>query len=141
MRLLYDEFACFCPPALLQNSLDVVQKRLDDRRASGKPDVALLPLPTEAKNLARLRRLYRYDVYRRYYENAPGTGPYLARIQAYMASEPRWLDDRLAKLTAELEQATHYVYGSRDKRYLLDAIPALLAEADDPIPEIGGVKR
>jgi hypothetical protein len=93
----------------------------------------LLPLPTGAKNLQRLRRLYRYDVYRRYYESSPATEPYLARIQALMATNPRWFDEELAKLTAELSTATHYVYGSRDQRYLLDAIPALLAEADDAV--------
>jgi hypothetical protein len=137
MRLLYEEFACFCKPELLQNSLDIVQERLADRRARGKPDVALLPLPTGAKNLQRLRRLYRYDVYRRYYENTPGTEQYLTRIQGYMATNPKWFDDELAKLTTELSVATHYVYGSRDKRYLLDAIPALLAEADDAVSTAG----
>jgi len=133
MRMLYDEFACFCSPALLQTSIDVVQRRLDERRASGKTDVALLPLPTGAKNLQRLRRLYRYDVFRRYYPNAPGTQAYLERIQATTSSNPRWFDDELAKLAEELSKAPHYVYGSRDKRYLLDAIPPLLAEADEAV--------
>ena len=134
MRLLYDEFACFCTPEFLRNSLEVVQNRLEERRSRGKTDVALLPLPTAAKNLQRLKRLYRYDVYRRYYENAPGTEAYIARIQAILAENPRWFDDEVAKLGAELAKAKHYVYGSRDKRYLLDAIPALLAEADDTPP-------
>ena len=131
MRLLYDEFACFCTPEFLQNSLEVVQQRLDERRARGKTDVALLPLPTGAKNLQRLKRLYRYDVYRRYYENAPGTEGYLARVQERLAANPRWFDDEVAELASRLAQTKHYVYGSRDKRYLLDAIPALLAELDE----------
>jgi hypothetical protein len=81
--------------------------------------------------------LYRYDVYRRYYENAVGTEAYLARIKDLMAGNPRWFDDELAKLSAELAQTTHYVYGSRDQRYLLDAIPALLAEADEALSTPG----
>ena len=48
MRHLYDEFACFCTPDLLQNSIDIVQARLTERRAKGKPDVELLPLPPQA---------------------------------------------------------------------------------------------
>lgn len=131
MRMLYDEFACFCTPEFLQNSLDVVQKRLDDRRAKGKTDVALLPLPTGAKNLPRLRRLFRYDAYRRYYGNVPGAEEYMARIQALLARSPRWFDEEVARLAERLAASPHYVYGSRDKRYELDAIPALLAEAED----------
>lgn len=130
MRLLYDEFACFCTPALLQGSLDVVQKRLDDRRAAGKPDVALLPLPTGPRNLGRLKKLFRYDNYRRYYEGAPGTEEYLASIQERLAAEPRWFDEELVRLAEELEKTPHYVYGSRDKRYEIDTIPALLADTD-----------
>jgi hypothetical protein len=131
MRLLYDEFACFCTPEFLQNSLEVVQQRLAERLARGKTDVALLPLPTAAKNLQRLKRLYRYDVYRRYYENAPGTETYLGRVQELLTINPKWFDDEVAKLAAQLAQTKHYVYGSRDQRYLLDAIPALLAETDE----------
>lgn len=131
MRLLYDEFACFCTPEFLQNSLDVVQRRLDERRAKGKADVALLPLPTGAKNLPRLRKLFRYDIYRRYYADVPGTEGYVARIQGLLAANPRWFDEEVAKLAVRLDEAPRSVYGSRDRRYEVDAIPALLAEADD----------
>lgn len=115
MRLMYDEFACFCTPELLQNSLDVVQARLDERRAKGKPDVALLPLPTGPGNLQRLKPLFRYDIYRRYYAGAPGTEQYVERVRAILADSPRWLDDEIARLGAELQKIPHYVYSSRDK--------------------------
>jgi hypothetical protein len=131
MRLLYDEFACFCTPEFLQNSLDVVHQRLEERRAQGKPDVALLPLPTGPRNLQRLKRLFRHDIYRRYYPNAPGTGAYLERIRPLLAANPRWFDEEVAKLAAELERTPRYVYGSRDKRYEVDAIPPLPADSDD----------
>ncbi|MBI5506831.1 MAG: hypothetical protein HY899_18755 [Deltaproteobacteria bacterium] len=134
MRLLYDEFACFCTPEFLQNSLDIVQQRLAERGAKGKTDVALLPLPTGARNLHRLKRLFRYDVYRRYYENPPGAEDYLSRIQAVLAANPRWLEEELARLGDELDKTSHYVYGSRDKRYELDAIPALPAEDNTEAP-------
>jgi hypothetical protein len=132
MRLLYDEFACFCTPEFLQNSLDIVLQRLAERRAKGKADVALLPLPTGAKNLQRLKRLFRYDIYQRYYAGAPGTEAYLARMRAQLAERPRWFDEELARIAAELEQSQHYVYGSRDRRFAVDAMPALLAESDEP---------
>jgi hypothetical protein len=137
MRLLYDEFACFCTPELLQNSLDIVQKRLDERRARGKADVALLPLPTGAKNLQRLKKLFRYDIYRRYYADVPGLDEYKKRIQALVAANPRWFDEEVAKLAGRLDESAHFVYGSRDKRYELDAIPALLAEAEEDPMAIG----
>jgi GNAT superfamily N-acetyltransferase len=131
MRLLYDEFACFCSPAQLRSSLDLVQLRLDERRRKGRTDVALLPLPTGAKNLSRIRRLFRYDILRRYYSDLSSTRDYVARVHALVAANPRWLDDNLAEIAATLEQSAHFVYGSRDKRYEIDAIPALLAEVEE----------
>jgi len=115
MRLLYDEFACFCTPEFLQNSLDVVQARLDERRAKGKPDVALLPLPTGTNNLHRLKPLFRYDIYRRYYADVPGTERYLERIKPLIAANPKWFDEEVAALGVELLKTVHYVYSSRDK--------------------------
>ena len=137
MRMLYDEFACFCTPEFLQNSLEVVQARLDDRAARGKADVALLPLPTGPRNLQRLKRLFRYDIYRRYYADVPGTDGYLERIKPLLAADPRWFDQQVAALAEELARTPHYVYGSRDKRYEVDAIPALMAEADDALQADG----
>jgi hypothetical protein len=115
MRLLYDEFACFCTPDFLQNSLDIVQARLEERRAKGKPDVELLPLPTGPGNLHRLKRLFRYDNYRRYYPDAAGTSEYLERIKPLIAANPRWFEDEVAALGVELARTPRYVYGSRDK--------------------------
>jgi len=131
MRMLYDEFACFCAPEFLANSIEVVQRRLDERRATGKTDVALLPLPTGALNLHRLKRLFRYDIYRRFYTDVPATGPYLERLRPLLQADPRWFDDALAALAAHLSQTRHDVYGSRDKRYAVEAMASLPAEVDD----------
>jgi GNAT superfamily N-acetyltransferase len=131
MRHLYDEFACFCTPEFLQNSLDLVLARLEERRAKGRPDVALLPLPTGPRNLGRLRKLFRHDNYRRHYAGAPGTEDYMERMNALLAADPGWFDRRVAELGEELAAHPHYVYGSRDKQYEVDAIPALAADADE----------
>lgn len=141
MRMLYDEFACFCTPEFLQNSLDVVLQRLDQRAAAGKADVALLPLPTGPRNLQRLRRLFRYDIYRRYYTDAPGTEAYLERLRPLLAADPRWFEQQVAALAEELARTPHYVYGSRDRRYAVDAIPALAAEVDDALQADGASAR
>jgi hypothetical protein len=134
MRLLYDEFACFCAPEFLQNSLDVVLARLEDRRAKGKPDVALLPLPTGPENLPRLRRLFRYDIYQRHYPDVAGTEAYLAAMRSRLAGNPRWFDEELTRIAAALAATPRYVYGSRDRRFAVDAMPALLADRDEPPP-------
>ena len=134
MRFLYDEFACFCSPAFLQNSLEIVLDRLEKRRAQGKTDVALLPLPNGPKNLQRLRRIFRYNIYQRYYPNAPGTEEYMESMRERFAANPNWFDEELARLADELERTPHYVYGSRDRRFLVDAMPALVADGDDPTP-------
>ena len=131
MRLLYDDFACFCRPSDLKNSLELVLDRLAKRREKGKNDVALLPLPTGATNLQRLRRLFRYDVYQRHYADLEATKPYMCAMRERLASSPRWFDEELTRLAAELGKQPHYVYGSRDRRFLVDAMPALLAEIDD----------
>jgi hypothetical protein len=128
MRLLYDDFSCFCDRECLSESLEVVLDRLAKRREKGKSDVALLPLPTGGKNLQRLRRLFRYDVYQRYYPHAPGTERYRDEMRARLAADPNWFEGELARLAAELEGSPRYVYGSRDRRFLVDAMPALLAE-------------
>ena len=115
MRHLYDEFACFCTPDLLQNSIDIVQARLAERRAKGKPDVELLPLPTGPGNLQRLKRLFRYDNLRRYYPGTSGAEDYLERMKAQLASNPKWFEEEVAALGVELAKTPHYVYSSRDK--------------------------
>jgi hypothetical protein len=131
MRLLYDDFSCFSDRSRLNESLDVVLDRLAKRREKGKNDVALLPLPTGSKNLHRLRRLFRYDVYQRYYPDAPGTERYCDQMRARLRSNPNWFEGELAHLATELDKSLRYVYGSRDRRFLVDAMPALLAETED----------
>lgn len=116
MRLLYDDFAFFCQPEFLANSLDVVMRRLEERRLRGKDQVDLLPLPTEPGNLQRLRRLFRYTIYQRHYPNEPATRPYLeSGIAEKLAQNPRWFDEQLAALAQALEKRTPYVYGSRGR--------------------------
>jgi hypothetical protein len=116
MRHLYDEFACFCTPDLLQNSLDIVQARLAERRAKGKPDVELLPLPTGPGNLQRLKRLFRYDNLRRYYPGTSGADGGIPRAHpAQLARNPKWFEEEVAALGVELAKTPHYVYSSRDK--------------------------
>jgi hypothetical protein len=118
MELLYDDFEIFCDPGNLTSSLDVVLSRLEERRAQGKSDVALLPLPTGARDLKRLRPLFRYDVYRRHYGAGPGTDPYLkSGIAETVAANPHWLDEQLARIAAELAQTRRVVYASRDKGF------------------------
>lgn len=123
MRLLYDDFALYCEPAYLETSLDVVMHRLADREARGKADVALLPLPTGAHDLKRLKPLFRWDVYRKHYGVGPDTRRYLESGAAErVASSPTYLDDELARLAAELGTTTRWVYASRDRGFDADAV-------------------
>ena len=123
VRLLYDDFACFCAPEFLDNSLDVVLRRLDDRRARGKAHVDLLPLPTGARDLQRLKRVFRHDIYQRYYAGDPATAAYLASTRARIADNPRWFEDELARIAKRLETRVPYVYGSRDKDFAWEGTP------------------
>jgi len=118
MQLLYDDFAEYCDPVHLASSLDIVLGRLEDRRARGKNDVALLPLPTGAKDLKRLKPLFRYDVFRRHYGPGPTTDAVLSGpIAAAVTANPHWLDEQIAKLSAELAKTTRFVYAGRDKDF------------------------
>src|SRR6185295_2339426 len=118
MRLLYDDFAEFCEPHHLASSLDVVLGRLHERQAKGKNDVALLPLPTGANDLKRLKPLFRYDVYRRYYGPGAGTDDYLASPAAQAAAKnPGWFDEQIAAISTELAKTQRFVYASRDKNF------------------------
>jgi hypothetical protein len=118
IQLLYDDFAVFCEPTNLASSLDVVLSRLEDRRARGKNDVALLPLPSGPNDLKRLKPLFRYDVYRRHYGPSLATDAYLqSGLGETLAKNPHWLDERLAEIRAELEKTPRWVYASRDKSF------------------------
>jgi hypothetical protein len=117
MRLLYDDFACFCQPEHLASSLDLVLQRLAERRAKGKEHVELLPLPTGPKDLHRLKRIFRYNVYRSYYPDAPETRAYLTSGIRERMKNPRFLEEQLAAIARELDSRPHYVYGNRDKAF------------------------
>lgn len=118
IRLLYDDFATFCEPHHLASSLDLVLNRLEERRARGKADVALLPLPTGPRDLRRLRPLFRYDVYRRHYGSSLATDAYLSSgIAARVADDPHWLDEQLAAIAGELGRTPRWVYASRDRSF------------------------
>jgi hypothetical protein len=122
IRLLYDDFKTFCEPTHLASSLDVVLGRLEERRAKGKNDVALLPLPTGARDLKRLKPIFRYDAYRRHYGPGPTTDAVLnGEVAAQVAANPHWLDEQLANIAAELAKTPRWVYASRDKGFDPDA--------------------
>ena len=77
--------------------------RLEERRAKGKNDVALLPLPTGARDLKRLKPIFRYDAYRRHYGPGPATDAVLnGDVAAAVAANPHWLDEQLARIAEEL---------------------------------------
>lgn len=129
INLLYDDFAVFCEEKYLDSSLEVVLTRLDERRARGKNDVALLPMPTGANDLKRLKPLFRYDVYRRHYEPSLATNAYLqSGIAETIAKNPHWLDEKLAAISAELAKTSRWVYASRDKSFDPEAPPAETGE-------------
>lgn len=130
MRLLYDDFACHCAPEFLANSLQVVLDRLD-KRAERRNSVELLPLPTGARDLHRLKPLFRYHVYRNYYGDVPETRAYLASgIREKIRQNRRYLDDELAKIAAELEKRPAFVYANRDRGFSWDGQP--VTEPEDP---------
>lgn len=123
MRLLYDDFACHCAPESLASSLQLVLDRLEER-AKNKEFVQLLPLPTGPKNLRRLRKFFRYRVYRRYYPNLPATLEYLdSGIREKLAASPTFLDDALAEIAAELEARPAFVYGNRNQDFTWEGLP------------------
>jgi hypothetical protein len=118
IQLLYDDFAGFCEPRHMATSLDIVLGRLEERRARGKNDVALLPLPTGPRDLKRLRPLFRFDVYRRHYGSSSTTDPTLqGPLAATLAANPHWLDEQLARIAEELAKTPRWVYASRDKGF------------------------
>ncbi len=135
IRLLYDDFETFCEARHLASSLDVVLGRLEERHARGKSDVALLPLPTGASDLRRLKPLFRYDVYRKHYGPGLATDAVLGGdVARAVAANPHWLDEQLAKTAAELAKTPRWVYASREKGFDPEAPAGAPAT---PIP--GGV--
>ena len=118
MQLLYDDFATFCEPTHLASSLDVVLGRLEERRAKGKNDVALLPLPTGAHDLKRLKPLFRYDVYRRHYGPGPATdacSPGRSRRPSRRTRTGSTSSSRASRPSSRRRR--RFVYASRDKGF------------------------
>ena len=115
MRMLHDNHAFYCAPEFLENSHRHVIRRLEER-AKVKDTVDLLPLPSGSQNLNRLKRLFRYTAYTRYYPNEPATRQYLASgIREKLAANPRYLDDAIAQIAGELDRRPKYVYASRER--------------------------
>ncbi len=136
LRLLYDDFATHCALEFLDNSLQLVLDRLEERSAK-KDFVELLPLPTGSRDLHRLKRLFRYNVYARSYRGAVETRPYLeSGIREKLRGNPRWLDDEIARIAVELDQRPHFVYANRDRGYTWEGEVA--AEAPEAAPEPEG---
>lgn len=132
MRLLYDDFACFCRPEHLASSLDGVLARLEERRRGGKPTIELLPLPTGSRDIKRLKPLFRYTAFTRYYAGAPETQEYLTSgVREKIRANPKWLDEELTRLSAMLDTRDHYVYGTREKGFSWDGSPIPLEPDPD----------
>lgn len=128
MRLIYDDFATHCAPEFLENSLELVLRRLEER-AKRKSFVELLPLPTSSKDLHRLKKLFRPNVYTRCYPDAPETRRYLkGGIRERLAANPRYLEESLARIAEELEQRPRFVYASRDKKFTWEGTAMTAAE-------------
>ena len=141
MRLLYDDFATFCERKHLESTLQVVLDRLDERSRL-RDFVELLPLPTGPKDLHRLKRLFRYPVYTRYYKDAPETKAWLQEsgMREKLAANPKWLEDQLAMIARKLDTRAPWVFASRDKGLSWDdQVIAAQHEgaSEDPPPEPG----
>jgi hypothetical protein len=97
MRLLYDDFATHCSVENLTDALEDVLDKLDSRASRG--GIELLPLPTGTKDLHRLRPLFRYTAFTKYYKGEPDTVAYLeSGIAEKVKGNPRFLDDELARI-------------------------------------------
>ncbi len=128
MRLLYDDFACHCEPEHLGNSLQLVLDRLKER-ATRKSFVELLPLPSGPKDLNRIKPLYRYHVFQRYYRGAsPAVDEYVNGPMREKMRDPGYLTTELEHLAKHLENRQRYVYASREKDFTWEGKPDPSAE-------------
>ncbi len=124
MRLIYDDFAEFCAPEFLENSLDLVLERLESQRSRGKRAIELLPMPTGPKDMQRLKKIFRYSVFKKHYKGSPDTQEYLnGPIKDLVAADPRYVDHEIGRIKEALSRRPHYVYGSRDKHFSWDGTP------------------
>ncbi|MEJ7727761.1 MAG: hypothetical protein WKG00_00940, partial [Polyangiaceae bacterium] len=136
MRMLYDDFACHCAPEFLDNSLQLVLDRLDER-AQRKSFVELLPLPTGVKDLARLKRLFRMQVFQRHYPHDETTRAYLQSGILERAKDPGFLDTELGTIADELQTRPAHVYANRETGFTWEGAAAssdAVAAAPDPGP-------
>jgi hypothetical protein len=102
VRLLWDAFG---PQGEIEDEDSIRQFVLDD---------IFTPTP-EGTYLSRLKRLFRYSVYRRYYPSDPHTKPYLQSSIAEAArSNSRYVDDRISEIVLELEARLPHVHADRD---------------------------
>lgn len=137
MKLLYDEFACHCDSSMLENSLQVVLDRLQER-AKTKSHVQLLPLPTGPRDLSRLKRIFRYNVFSKYYPGDPQTERYLASgIREKLKANPKLVDDEIARIAADLSNRPASVYANRDKGFTWEGLPEQADPLVPPPPESG----
>ena len=78
----------------------------------------LLPLPSGPRDLHRLRPIFRYTVFTRYYPNEPDTMGYLTSgIAQKIRKNPRFFDDEIGRIAEDLEQRSRWVYPSREKDF------------------------
>ncbi|MBM4391024.1 MAG: hypothetical protein FJ090_07870 [Deltaproteobacteria bacterium] len=116
MKLLYDDFATYCLPEFIGDQRQLVLDRLSERELRGQ--VELLPLPTGPRDIHRLRPIFRYNVFKKYYPNEPDTLAYLSSgIEQKVRKNPRYVDEEIARLAEELEMRERWVYPARDKDY------------------------
>ncbi len=131
MRLLYDDFACHCEPEHLEYTLQRVLDKLGER-ALRKSFIELLPLTTGSKDLNRIRALYRYGVFQKYYKgSAPAVDEYLQGPMREHMKDPAYLDSELKKLALHLDGRPRYVYANRDKDYMREEEEPTAASSDD----------
>jgi hypothetical protein len=124
LRLLYDDFACHCEPEHLGNSLQRVLDRLAER-STRKAFVELLPLPSGPKDLNRIKALFRYAVFQKYYRgSSPAVDEYLTGpMRERVLADPAYLEHELHALARHLEQRPRFVYASREKDHTWEGKP------------------
>jgi hypothetical protein len=138
MRLLYDDFACHCAPDLLASSLQLVLDRLE-RRARRKAHIKLLPLPTGVRDLNRLKRLFWYPVFTKYYPDLPETRRYLeSGIREQLAADPDYLERHIEAIRGELAARPAHVYANRDRGFTWEGLPVPAHEREAEERDEGG---
>ena len=93
-------------------------------RSKTKAFVELLPLPSGPKDLNRIRPLFRWGVFQRYYRgSSPVVTEYLEGPMAENMRDPNYLNAELEKLAKHLEKRQRYVYASREKDHTWEGKP------------------